>query len=158
MCACVGVSVHLMHLLRIPPPPFPPTHPCVLPHGKKGTPQAPPEYSDSTQLPSIPPHLHFPTHPTPSSYTSSGFIMLIPQQGHPPPSSPPLPPPLRNPRTHPLCFSSLFAPFQQPASTTSCHLLALRSSHTKKDVLCENILMWRDVSGRGKGSGGTAGG
>ena len=32
----------------------PPT-PCVLLHGKKGTPQAPPEYSDSTQLPSTPP-------------------------------------------------------------------------------------------------------
>ena len=40
------------------PPPFcsfPPTHPCVLPHGKSGTPQTPPEYSDPTQLPSTPP-------------------------------------------------------------------------------------------------------
>ena len=56
----------------LPPPPphtplsiflfFPAPTPCVLPHGKKGTPQAPPEYSDSTQLPSTPlPRTHQPT-------------------------------------------------------------------------------------------------
>ena len=47
------------------PPPFPTL--TVLPHGKKGTPQALPEYSDSTQLPSTP----FPT--LPSSFTQTSL-------------------------------------------------------------------------------------
>ena len=50
-------------------PPSPPPPPIPL-SGKKGTPQALPEYSDSTQLPSIPPFLSFPfplplPHPPP---------------------------------------------------------------------------------------------
>ena len=68
-------------LFHTPPPSFLfflffPAHPpmCFLPHGKKGTPQTPPEYSDPTQLPSTPP---------------PSFNFLPPP--HPPlPSTPPL--------------------------------------------------------------------
>ena len=52
--------------------PSPPPCPRVLPHGKKGTPQAPPEYSDSTQLP-----FALTSHPNPTTTTNSKHGVLF---------------------------------------------------------------------------------
>ena len=65
--------VHLCVLVTPPP----------LPHGKKGTPQAPPEYSDSTQLPSTPPNPPPSFHRNTVKRTSSRKVIVgqRPRQG-----------------------------------------------------------------------------
>ena len=118
-----STTCHLLSLHLFPRPtafiacvPSPePSLPPPPPHGKKGTPQAPPEYSDPTQLPSTPPdtHLPYPTLQSPHSTSSPTFmppttgtvdlrvnICFLVQQQCPPPI--PHPPPHTFPPSHRL--------------------------------------------------------